>query len=113
MREALNLKKDNHRNFKIKLNKIDEKAFVLDVESDKDIFGPQPYLSIKSKKGEYFHDNFDFQIPKRKWTYTFDEETLPIELVDKIGVAANNSIGQTSVEVYDVLSGKITSTKHN
>ena len=113
MREALNLKKDNHCNLKIQLNKIDQRAFVLDVESDKDIFGPQPYLSIKSKKGEYFHDNFDFQIPKRKWTFTFDEETLPIDLVDKIGVAANNSIGQTSVEVYDVLSGKITSTKHN
>jgi len=70
-------------------------------------------LSIKSKKGEYFHDNFDFQIPKRKWTYTFDEETLPIKLVEKIGIATNNSIGQTSVEVYDVLSGRTTSTQHN
>ena len=113
MRESLNLENKKHCEINMELKKVNEKAHVLMVQSNIDIFGSQPYLSIKTFDGKYFYDNFDFQIPKRKWTYSFDEETLPIELVDKIGVATNNSIGQTSVEVYDVLSGKITSTKHN
>jgi hypothetical protein len=81
MRDALGLHNQRHCKINMKLNKINEKAHVLDVESNIDIFGPQPYLSIKTEKNEYFYDNFDFQMPKRKWTYSFDEETFPINKI--------------------------------
>ena len=53
----------------------------------KNIFGTQP-LKIKTKDNKYFHDNLDFQIHKRKWTYTFDEETLHLKDINKIGLAS-------------------------
>ena len=59
------------------------------------------------------YDNFDFQIPKRKWTYSFDEETFPINKIKKIGIGVNNFSGQTTVLVLDVSSGKIITTKLN
>jgi hypothetical protein len=113
MRDALGLHNQGHCKINMKLNKINEKAHVLNVESNIDIFGPQPYLSIKTEKNEYFYDNFDFQIPKRKWTYSFDEETFPINKIKKIGIGVNNFSGQTTVLVLDVSSGKIITTKLN
>ena len=113
MREALNLKDKNHCEIKMKLNKVNEKAHVLEVQSNIDIFGPQPYLSIKTSEDKYFYDNFDFQIPKRKWTYSFDEETLQINKIKKVGIGVNNFSGQTTVAVLDIASGKIISTKLN
>ena len=113
MREALQLEDKKHCEINMKLNKIDEKAHVLHVESNIDIFGPQPYLSIKTKQKEYFYDNFDFQVPKRKWTYSFDDETFQINKIEKLGIGVNNYSGQTTVSVLDVSSGKMNTTKHN
>lgn len=61
-----------------------------------DIFGVQPYLAIKSKTGNYYWDNFDFT-DKNLWTYTFDNNTIALNDVDIIGVAANNPCGNTKV----------------
>jgi hypothetical protein len=66
---------------------------VLIVESNIDTFGPQPFLAIHTKGGRYIVENFDFQIPKRKWTYTFDDETIHADDVDKIGIATNSMEG--------------------
>jgi len=62
------------------------------------VFGPQPFLAIKSKSGEYFHDNFDISIPGKQWSYTFDEQTIVIEIIEVIGVAAVGSDGYPVVE---------------
>ena len=38
-------------------------------------------------------DNFDFTIPGKEWTYTFDNNTVFLNDIDVIGVAANNAYG--------------------
>ncbi len=85
----------------------------LTVRSSADTFGPQPFLCFKTLTSDYFHDNLDFQIPFREWTYTFDGETLPINAIEKIGVATNNKYGTTSVNVLDVKSEKSEITYYN
>ena len=59
--------------FELKCEIQTEKGITrLQVDATSDTFGPQPFLAIKTMDGRYFTDNFDFQIPKRSWTYTFD-----------------------------------------
>jgi len=71
------------------------------VESNIDTFGPQPFLAIKTKSKRYIMENFDFQVPKRSWTYTFDEHSIPIEDVELIGVATNSSKGTGHLTILD------------
>lgn len=71
------------------------------VVSDGNVFGPQPFLAIKTHEGNYYWDNFDF-FDKNHWTYTFDgTNTFNIRVVEKIGVAANSSYGITEVLNYN------------
>ena len=44
-------------------------------------------------------DNFDFQIPKHSWTYTFDEHSILLEDIDKIGIASNSMNGNKSIKL--------------
>ena len=69
MIKTYKLKKINLK-FKQKLDKN-----FLYIKSNKKIYGPQPFLSIKTKEKKDFHDNFDIQKPFYEWTYTFDENT--------------------------------------
>lgn len=52
------------------------------------LFGPQPFLAIRKGDGTIRHDNFDFQIPGQLWTYTFDDQTIPLSHVTEIGVGS-------------------------
>ena len=61
------------------------------------VFGPQPFLAIETKSKRFIHDNFDFSIKKGTWHYAFHPNTLPIKDVSKLGVAANDSFGNTFV----------------
>lgn len=56
-------------------------------------FGPQPFLAIRTRSGQYHHDNLDFQRPFRQWTYLFHEDSFPWDEVDAIGVATNDRRG--------------------
>lgn len=60
------------------------------------LFGPQPYLSIKTKTGEYYHDNFDFQ-EKGVFTYTFDSYTIKMDEIEIIKVAGNDKYGNQCI----------------
>jgi hypothetical protein len=62
------------------------------------VFGPQPYLAIRTKSHRYLHDNFDFAEEQGRWYYAFHADTLQLEDVDCIGVAANDFMGRTVVE---------------
>lgn len=101
-------------------NKIDittnfehfKNAVKITVNTNKDTFGPQPFLAIKTFDNKYITDNFDFQIPKRKWTYTFDENSINFKSVDKIGIATNDINGATCVAVYNS-EGKILHYKNS
>lgn len=74
----------------------------LHVKASSETFGPQPFLAIKTNEGRYFMDNFDFQELRRSWTYIFDEHTLPINTIDKIGIASNSMYGTKSVKVIEM-----------
>lgn len=74
----------------------------LHVDSSADTFGPQPFLAIKTKDGRYFMDNFDFQVPRRSWTYTFDEHSIQLGAVDKIGIASNSRCGTKCIRMMEV-----------
>ena len=61
-------------------------------------FGPQPYLAIKTKSGDYFHDNFDFQEFKKTYSYVFDAYTIPFHNLDKVVVAVNDKYGNQCIK---------------
>ncbi len=75
---------------------------VLNVKSNKQIWGPQPFLAIKTKEGKYYTDNFinddDFN-----WRYSFDSWTIELDAIDKIGVATNDLSGN-SVVYHNILA---------
>lgn len=98
MREVLNLLPE-----KMELEiKVDFEHFPTNVmvSVQNNIFGPQPFLAIKTKEGKYYWDNFDF-VDKNKWSYTFDNNTFQFDDVANIGIAANNSYGATEIICYD------------
>ena len=69
------------------------------------VFGPQPFLAIQTKSKSYIFDNFDFSPSQDRWYYAFHGNTLPIEDVQQVGVAANDSAGNTEVKILDFSSG--------
>lgn len=73
----------------------------LSVRTQDKLFGPQPFLAIKTRQGRYFWDNFDFVEPQKEWGYTFDNNTIKLEDIQVIGVAANNSYGACQVVLLD------------
>ena len=50
----------------------------------------------------FLHDNFDFDVEDGTWFYAFHTDTLPIEDVKRIGVAANDALGRTFVTTLDM-----------
>lgn len=105
MRLALSLPSTGPVNFSVSLN--DGR---LAVEADSAIYGPQPFLALKTRDGRYFHDNFDFQTPFRSWSYHLDEQSIPAEHVDSVGVAACNRFGDVTVVNFDPTTGKASTT---
>jgi hypothetical protein len=76
-------------------------SLVMRVETNIDSFGPQPFLAIKTFDQTYLSDNFDMEIPRRVWTYTFDAQSVVPLSVEKIGVAVNSRNGTTAVAVVE------------
>jgi hypothetical protein len=74
----------------------------LRVTSDSPIFGPQPFLAIKTMDGHYYHDNLDFQEPFREWSYVFDVQTFFISMIEKVGVGACDETGNVTVANLDI-----------
>jgi hypothetical protein len=66
------------------------------------VFGPQPFLAIETRGRRFIHDNLDFGTKPNCWHYAFHGDTLPLDDVRRIGVAANDKFGNRSVNVVDV-----------
>lgn len=111
IRNVMNIERIPPPEFKIKITK-GKTSSLFEVQSKNDIFGPQPFLAIKTKTQDYIWENFDFQTDNT-WTYTFDFDTLDIGAVEKIGVAANNAYGIAEIVVLDVDTNKIVRTVLN
>ncbi len=62
------------------------------------VFGPQPFLAVKTKSGRFIHDNFDFTPSLTKWTYTFDYDSIHADDISVIGVATSDRYGNTFVK---------------
>ena len=69
---------------------------------DGKIFGPQPFLAIKSKDGRYFHDNLDEVSKGNQWTYVMDDQTLPSSAIATVGVAAAGASGGYGVSRLEI-----------
>lgn len=98
-------------NFCIKPNQVHKFMFswknsgrvtTLNLESPRDIFGPQPFFGYKSNDGRYIYDNMQIKVPFRKWAYVFDEQSMPLHLIETVAFAANYTDGNQSQEVIRV-----------
>ncbi len=69
----------------------------LHIEASHEIFGPQPFLAVRSHDKRYLSDNLDVQEPRLRWSYIFDEDSILPASLERIGVAANDLAGNTHV----------------
>lgn len=97
-RAVLGLEPRNPFRLDVKLNWQGD-SLHLEVSANADTFGPQPFLAVKTLDKRYLTDNFDFQVPKRRWTYIFDADTILPHSIDTIGVASNSMDGSTHTVV--------------
>ena len=75
--------------------------FIVEVERGK-LFGPQPYLAIKTIDSRYLHDNFDIQIPMKKFSYTFDFNTIDIKSLSEVSAASADKYGNYSIVKLEI-----------
>jgi len=101
-KEAFNaaLHQENSEKLALDVNLYKENdVYQLDVKTlSSEVFGPQPYLAIKTKSGRFIHDNFDFGLDRKSWHYVFHYDTVLSEDIEMIGVAANNMYGDTFIK---------------
>ena len=93
--------RDDIRNNKLKLNykwlNLENSKKLYVEAANGNVFGSQPYLSIKTNEGSYYHDNLDEVKRDKIWSYTFDRLTLNISNIQKIKIAANDRYGNCSI----------------
>ena len=65
------------------------------------VFGSQPFLAIKTQDNRYLHDNFDFSSFEAEWSYSFDDQTILMSEVSKVGVAAAGLYGNACVKILE------------
>lgn len=75
-------------------------ALRMEVRANRPIFGPQPFLAVKSHDQRYEHDNLDIQEPFRRWTYVFDEQSFRPEAIETIGLGAADAAGHVDVRLF-------------
>ena len=88
-----------HTDMPIKMElKIEKRLMTIDIVSGEP-FGPQPYLAIKLKSGEYIHDNLDFGEFKKQYMYTFNSDcTMTLDEIDTICIASNDKYGNQDIK---------------
>lgn len=77
-----------------------DSGLLLRVRSNKDTFGAQPFLALKTKDGHFRHGSFEPLSHKREWFCLFDSTTIPPESLSRIGVAASDSSGNVHVMLF-------------
>ena len=61
---------------------------------------------FKTVTGDYIWDNLDYGENSREWSYVFDDKTIHINAIEKIGVAVNSLGGMTEIAIYNVADDK-------
>lgn len=70
---------------------------VLHIRAVRPLFGPQPFLALHLADGRYATDNLDVTEPGLAYSYTFDAETVPLDELARVGVAACDATGAVGV----------------
>ncbi len=96
-RDVIGLKRQDPVSFSLSISDN-----ILHVKSDKQIWGPQPFLAIKTKEGKYYTDNF-INDDEYNWRYSFDSWTVELDAIDSVGVATNDLSGNTVVYLARLL----------
>lgn len=86
------------------------KTLTLNVKCKNDIFGPQPFLAIKTLDGNFYWQNFDFR-EKNSWSFCFDTVNISADEVSQIGIAANSTTGVS--EVLNISAEKFAAVRRN
>ena len=102
---ALDIKATSPVTFKVELS---DNIFIC--KSDNNIFGPQPWFCLKLKSGEHYWDNMD-RFGDTHWQYIFDGLTVPLEAVERIGIAANDFSGNTTCELFNLHNNNLLRVK--
>jgi hypothetical protein len=105
-RNVINLNYKKIKPLKLKLNlqrnpKNDVPNLTISTIQGK-VFGPQPFLAIETLSRNFIHDNLDFSTDGKKWFYAFHSDTLPLSDVRRIGIAANDNVGNKFVKVLNI-----------
>ena len=74
----------------------------LEVSTNIDSFGAQPFFAIKLKGDRYIAEQLDVQEPNREWSYIFDEESILAKDVEYIGLATNSRKGSGVLKVFSI-----------
>lgn len=76
------------------------------IECDKDLFGSQPWFCFKTRDNRYLWDNLDWLEP-RVWRYMFDDYTMPLSLVGRVGAGSADKAGNVGVCRADIIDGQL------
>ena len=98
---AFDLENKKKKKFKFKLLLKKNRIFIEKI-GEGELFGSQPFFSIKTKKNEYLHDNLDIVKKDKIWSYIFDFQTIELNKIKKIGVGSAGRYGD-----YQVATKKI------
>lgn len=77
---------------------LDGSFLVVEVNRS-ELHSHQPFLAIETRDGAYLHDNLDQGNQDNIFTYTFDPQTIPLNLVKNVGVAVVGKNGKTATAV--------------
>ena len=78
---------------------IEKDGNTIFVESDQELFGPQPFLAVQEEGDVFYRDNFTIEGPK---SYAYHIER-PLT-TKKLGIAGSNASGSHSVTTLDLES---------
>jgi len=66
------------------------------------IFGPQPFLAVRTRSKRIIHDNLNYWRSLKDFHYIFDDQSILPSDVEAIGIATNDDAGNQSIHVVDI-----------
>lgn len=66
------------------------------------LFGPQPFLAVRTRSRRFIHDNLNLWHSMGSFNYVFDDHSIAPEDVAACGIAANDFHGRQSIHVVQI-----------
>ncbi len=93
---AFDLENKKRKKFGFKLI-IKNNRLIIKKYGNGELYGSQPFLAIKTKKNEFFHDNLDIIKKDKIWSYIFDFQTIELDKIKIIGVGSAGRYGNFEI----------------